>query len=198
MSMLPVDLDGSEAQRGHAIGLDQRAWPQLFVPAIRDGSGHDQHARAGQLKAGRHSLGRQAHATASVRVVARAKHSLVILDLDEVWAFEAKDRLCFVHAVSGKFDIDISLLEVASSSGATFIRVHRNWLANITKIRTFATGSRPYLWIGNWACADNQGIRAPVSRAHAMALRERLLAGSVGLRRNPRRANNPAQETSAR
>src|SRR5438094_10674274 len=43
------------------------------------------------------------------RVVARRKKSLVFLDPEKIWAFEAADRLTFVHSAEGKFDIDLSL-----------------------------------------------------------------------------------------
>src|SRR5207253_478029 len=41
------------------------------------------------------------------RVVARRKRSLVFIDPAEIWAFEASERLSFVHSTQGKFDIDL-------------------------------------------------------------------------------------------
>ena len=46
------------------------------------------------------------------RVVARRKKSLVFLDPDSIWAFEAADRLTFVHSPEGRFDIDLSLAAI--------------------------------------------------------------------------------------
>src|SRR5437868_6522225 len=43
------------------------------------------------------------------KIVARRKKGLVFLRPDEVWAFEAADRLTFVHTPRGKFDLDLSL-----------------------------------------------------------------------------------------
>src|SRR5947207_12688120 len=65
------------------------------------------------------------------RVVARRKKSLVFLDPATIWAFEAADRLTFVHAPEGKFDIDLSLSAIEASFGRALFRVHRNWLVNL-------------------------------------------------------------------
>src|SRR5271170_457047 len=46
------------------------------------------------------------------RIVGRRGHRLVFLDIDEVWAIEAQDRLTFVHAVWGRFDLDVSLAAI--------------------------------------------------------------------------------------
>jgi len=43
------------------------------------------------------------------RVVARRKNRLVFLDPEAIWAFQAADRLTFVHAPEGTFEIDLSL-----------------------------------------------------------------------------------------
>ncbi|HEY8087602.1 MAG TPA: LytTR family DNA-binding domain-containing protein, partial [Polyangiaceae bacterium] len=64
------------------------------------------------------------------RIVARRKRSLVFLEPLEIWAFEAADRLTFVHTLHGTFDIDLSLAAVEASFARAFIRVHRNWLVN--------------------------------------------------------------------
>ncbi len=42
----------------------------------------------------------------TARIVARRKRSLVFLEPHEIWAFEAADRLTFVHTMHGTFDID--------------------------------------------------------------------------------------------
>ena len=50
--------------------------------------------------------------SAPQRIVARRKKSLVFLDADEVWAFEAAHRLTFVHTPHGIFDLDLSLAAI--------------------------------------------------------------------------------------
>ena len=64
------------------------------------------------------------------RIVARRKKSLVFLDADEVWAFEAAHRLTFVHTPHGTFDLDLSLAAIEASFGRKLTRVHRSWLVN--------------------------------------------------------------------
>src|SRR5256886_11929989 len=69
------------------------------------------------------------------RVVARRKKSLVFLDPDTIWAFEAADRLTFVHAPEGRFDIDLSLAAIEASFGRALLRVHRNSLVNLAYVK---------------------------------------------------------------
>ena len=56
-------------------------------------------------------------ATQSARIVARRRKSLVFLEPSEIWAFEAADRLTFVHTPHGKFDLDLSLAAIEASFG---------------------------------------------------------------------------------
>src|SRR5258706_14614633 len=69
------------------------------------------------------------------RVVARRKKSLVFLDPEKIWAFEAADRLTFVHSPEGRFDIDLSLAAIEASFGRALFRVHRNWLVNLAYVK---------------------------------------------------------------
>ena len=118
------------------------------------------------------------------RIVARKKRSLVFLQPDEIWAFEAADRLTFVHTVHGTFDIDLSLAAVESSFGRTFLRVHRNWLFNAKHIKELERdGHETRLFIGEGVGDDARGVRVPVARERATAVREMLLANVTGLRR---------------
>jgi DNA-binding LytR/AlgR family response regulator len=117
------------------------------------------------------------------RVVARRKRSLVFLEPDEIWAFEAADRLTFVHSRHGRFDIDLSLAAIEASFGRTLTRVHRNWLVNLAWVKELerADGGT-MLFVGVGVEAEGEGIRVPVSRDRAQALRELLLANATGLR----------------
>jgi hypothetical protein len=71
----------------------------------------------------------------ALRVVARRKRSLVFLDPADIWAFEASDRLSFVHSRLGRFDIDLSLAAIEASFGRSLLRVHRNWLVNLAFVK---------------------------------------------------------------
>jgi DNA-binding LytR/AlgR family response regulator len=127
---------------------------------------------------------RPAVAPGARRVVARRKKSLVFLDPADIWAFEASERLSFVHSRQGKFDIDLSLAAIETSFGRTLIRVHRNWLVNLAFARDLEReGSETTLFVGASLGDESQGVRVPVSRDRAQPLRTALLANATGLRR---------------
>jgi two-component system, LytTR family, response regulator LytT len=118
------------------------------------------------------------------RVVARRRMSIVILCIQEVWAFEAKDRMSFVHAARGRFDVDLSLVEIEHVVGRAFLRVHRRWLVNVANIRELqrthdGTGG---LWVADSPADTSMGIRVPVARDAARRVRDRLLEGTIGIR----------------
>jgi len=125
-----------------------------------------------------------ASAIAPPRIVARRKRSLVFLEPQEIWAFEAADRLTFVHTLHGTFDIDLSLAAVESSFGRAFVRVHRNWLVNGTHIKEFERdGHETKLFVGSGVADAGRGVHVPVARERAGAIREMLLMNATGLRR---------------
>jgi len=118
------------------------------------------------------------------RIVARRKRSLVFLEPPEIWAFEAADRLTFVHTMHGTFDIDLSLAAVEASFGRTFVRVHRNWLVNAAHIKELERdGHETKLFVGAGVADAGRGVRVPVARERAAAVREMLLTNATGLRR---------------
>lgn len=118
------------------------------------------------------------------RVVARRRKSLVFLPIEEIWAFEAAERLTNVHTGHGVFDIDLSLSTIELSFGQRFLRVHRNWLVNAAHIRELDRESgESTLVVGTGYADGGPAIRVPVARERAQALREQLLAGVPGIRR---------------
>jgi DNA-binding LytR/AlgR family response regulator len=121
---------------------------------------------------------------ATTRIVARRRKSLVFLEPSEIWAFEAADRLAFVHTAHGKFDLDLSLAAIEASFGRALMRVHRNWLVNVAHIKELERdGAETKLFVGAGIGEASQGVKVPVSRDRAQALRETLLANATGLRR---------------
>jgi len=132
------------------------------------------------------------HVPTPKRVIARARRGLLVLDVDEVWAFEARNCVCLVHCHAGQFHIDLSLAEIESTMGSTFARVHRSGLANFRRIREFTLGASPHVWVGNGARIGDQGVRVPVSREQTSSLRERLLEHSIGPRKSVRGTRRPA------
>lgn len=120
----------------------------------------------------------------AMRVVARRKRSLVFLDPDELWAFEASERLTYVHSRHGRFDIDLSLTAIEASFGRTLTRVHRNWLINLAYVKELGRdGGETTVFVGTGVGDTDQGVLVPVSRDRAQSLRESLLANATGVRR---------------
>src|ERR1700682_1545116 len=118
------------------------------------------------------------------RVVARRKKSLVFLDPEKIWAFEAADRLTFVHSPEGKFDVDLSLAAIEASFGRALFRVHRNWLVNLAYVKELDRDiGGATVTVGSELGSSGKGIRAPVSQDRAKALRDVLLENATGLRR---------------
>ena len=116
------------------------------------------------------------------RIVARRKKSLVFLDADEVWAFEASHRLTFVHTPHGIFDLDLSLSAIEASFGRKLTRVHRSWLVNPTFVKELEReGSDTRLLVGS--AVGQPGVHVPVARERAQELKDLLLANATGLRR---------------
>jgi two-component system response regulator LytT len=126
----------------------------------------------------RHAMG-----SGALRVVARRKRSLVFLDPLDIWAFEASDRLSFVHSRLGTFDIDLSLAAIEISFGRSLLRVHRNWLVNLDFVRELERGEgNTTVFVGTSLGAESHGVRVPVSRDRAQALRTALLENATGVR----------------
>ncbi len=117
------------------------------------------------------------------RIVARRKKSLVFFASDEVWAFEAAERLTRVHTIHGVFDIDLSLSAIEASFGRALVRVHRNWLVNVAHIKEFERDGEARVWVGDGMAADARGLHVPVARDRAQQLRDMLVASAQGLRR---------------
>jgi two-component system, LytTR family, response regulator LytT len=120
----------------------------------------------------------------SPRIVARRKRSLVFLELREIWAFETADRLTYVHTEHGVFDVDLSLTAIEASFGRAFTRVHRRWLVNASHIKELERdGDETRLFVGPALSDGSQGVRVPVARERAVAVRSALLSNATGLRR---------------
>ncbi len=100
------------------------------------------------------------------------------------WAFETQDRLTSVHTAHGTFDLDLSLAAIEASFGRTFVRVHRQWLVNASHIKELERdGDETRLFVGPALGDDKRGVRVPVARERAAAVRNALLSNATGLRR---------------
>jgi DNA-binding LytR/AlgR family response regulator len=130
---------------------------------------------------------------AATRIAARVgRGGIVFLDVREVLAFEMHERLAFVHASSGRFDVDLSLTELQIVFGTkAFLRVHRSWLIAVSKVRELRRDGIEYRVV----LADQLGehcpkLVVPVARGRFVQIRQRLLEDAVGLRK--RGAEGPA------
>jgi len=116
------------------------------------------------------------------RIVARRKRALVFVRLEDVWAFESAERLAYVHTARGRFEVDLSLTAIEDTMGRTLLRVHRSWLVNADHVKELeGYGSETELLVGSPA-TDEGGVRIPVARDRAQAVREALTASAAGLR----------------
>jgi len=134
----------------------------------------------------RRLLARRAPRPTTVRrVVARRKRGLVFLDPEQIWAFEASDRLTFVHTSEGKFDVDLSLAAIEASLGRSLFRVHRNWLVSLAHVKELDRDvGGALVTVGVGLGSEGESIRVPVSQDRAKALRDVLLDNATGLRRS--------------
>jgi DNA-binding LytR/AlgR family response regulator len=118
-----------------------------------------------------------------LRIAARRQRTIVFLDLDEVWACEAADRLTYVHSARGRYDLDLTLSAICASFGRTLLRVHRNWLVNAARVLELERdGGDMNLYVGAASSADKAGVRVPVAKERATEIRELLLASARGVR----------------
>lgn len=114
------------------------------------------------------------------RVAARKGRSLVFVPVEEVLAFEAAEGLSFVYAAGARYEIDLSLTAISTSLGDRFARVHRNWLANLSEVRSLDRD------VGDTRIVVGQsGLIVPVARDRVTEVRNALMTRSVGLRRVP-------------
>jgi DNA-binding LytR/AlgR family response regulator len=118
---------------------------------------------------------------------------MVFLDLEEVWAIEAADRLTYVHSARGRYDLDLSLAAMQLAFARDLVRVHRNWVVNLAAVRELQSREgESQLSVGPGVAGKNHGLHVPVARERAADVRAILLADSVGLRRKADGAAHPA------
>lgn len=118
---------------------------------------------------------------APTRVAARRGRALRLIDVEDVLAFEAEERLTFVHTATERLDVDLSLAVLESSFGAHFLRVHRQWLVAVARVVGLSQDE-----LGAQVLLHRPGaepLAVPVTRERVREIRQRLLEKTVGLRR---------------
>ena len=107
-----------------------------------------------------------------------------IVALNDLGDAKTNAHLTRYDTAHGKFDLDLSLAAIEASFGRALMRVHRNWLVNVAHIKELERdGAETKLFVGAGIGEASQGVKVPVSRDRAQALRETLLANATGLRR---------------
>jgi DNA-binding LytR/AlgR family response regulator len=115
------------------------------------------------------------------RIAARSARALVFIGTDDVWAFEADDRLVYVHCPEGRFAFDLPLSWCESRLGHQVLRVHRNWVVAVRHVRRLERlGGETLLVVGSPA---PPGVRVPVARDRVGPVRAALLSETSGARR---------------
>jgi two-component system, LytTR family, response regulator len=104
------------------------------------------------------------------RIVARRRHDFYLLDLDEVFAFQADGEIVWIITADRKYTATQTLQAIHERlDGTQFQRVHRCTLVNTNKIRKLSALSSQ-----RWLLTLTNGLELTVSKRQAPLLREIL------------------------
>jgi DNA-binding LytR/AlgR family response regulator len=104
------------------------------------------------------------------RIVARRGHDFYLLDLDEVFAFQADGEIVWIVTADKKYTATQTLQAIHDRlEGTQFQRVHRSALVNTNKIRKLSALSSH-----RWLLTLTNGLEFTVSKRQAPLLRDIL------------------------
>lgn len=104
------------------------------------------------------------------KIVARRGHDFHLLDLDEVYAFQADGEIVWILTGDKKYTATQTLQALEDRlAGSQFQRVHRGALVNTDKIRRMAALSSQ-----RWLLTLTNGLELTVSKRQAPLLRDLL------------------------
>ena len=131
-------------------------------------------ARGGQASARRVAATIEAERASSGRkpakILARKAHDCYLLDLDEIYAFQADGELVWILTESDRYLATDTLKAIEDRlAGHDFQRVHRGALVNIAKVRKYTSISSQ-----RWLLTLTNGLQLTVSKRQAPLLRELL------------------------
>ena len=127
-------------------------------------------ARARSASAHRVADTLNAERPASSKIVARRGRDYYLLDLGEIYAFQADGELVWALTDSERYLATDTLKALEQRlQGSAFQRVHRNALVNVEKIRKFTSSSSQ-----RWLVTLVNGVQITVSKRQAPALRALL------------------------
>jgi DNA-binding LytR/AlgR family response regulator len=102
------------------------------------------------------------------RIVARRGHDFYLLDLDEVFAFQADGEIVWIVTADKKYTATQTLQALHDRlEGTQFHRVHRSVLVNSDKIRKMSALSSQ-----RWLLTLTNGLQFTVSKRQAPLLRD--------------------------
>lgn len=104
------------------------------------------------------------------KIVARRRHDYFLLDLDEVYAFQAEGEIVWILTDNGKYEATHTLQALEQRlAGSQFQRVHRGVIVNTDKIRRMSALSSQ-----RWLLTLLNGLEFTVSKRMAPQVREIL------------------------
>ena len=104
------------------------------------------------------------------RIVARRGHDFFLLDLDEVFAFQADGEIVWIVTADKKYTATQTLQAIHDKlQGTQFQRVHRSALVNTNRIRKLSALSSQ-----RWLLTLTNGMKFTVSKRQAPLLRDIL------------------------
>ena len=109
------------------------------------------------------------------RLLARTASGLVLMAVEGARAFEAADRLTYVHHDDGRFLVDPSLASLEQQLGARVLRCHRNWLVAPAHVKRLERRA------GELVLVVGDTLVVPVARDRAADVRQALVAGTIGI-----------------
>jgi DNA-binding LytR/AlgR family response regulator len=109
------------------------------------------------------------------RLLARTASGLMLMPIEGARAFEAADRLTYVHHDDGRFLIDPSLASLEQQLAGRVLRCHRNWLVAPAHVKRLERRS------GELVLVVGDTLVIPVARDRAADVRQALVAGTIGI-----------------
>jgi DNA-binding LytR/AlgR family response regulator len=104
------------------------------------------------------------------KILARRAHDYYLLDLDEIYAFQADGELLWILTDSDRYLATDTLKALEDKlEGGSFQRVHRSALVNVEKIRKLTSISSQ-----RWLLTLTNGLQLTVSKRQAPLIREIL------------------------
>jgi two-component system LytT family response regulator len=98
---------------------------------------------------------------------------VVLLPLQEIlWIQSKRDWIC-LHSQTADYDCRMTMAEIQMKLPASFLRVHRNAIVNLTQVLEFLLPSS-----GNAFVSLSNGKALPISRSGRSELKQYLLSCS--------------------